>query len=282
MSLQIDSVMCGYLKLDGGAMFGIVPKRMWEKIYPCDDQNLCTWAIRSILIQTDDRKILIDCGVGDKQDDKFRSHFYPHGKQVIESLSDKQIQAEEITDVFITHLHFDHVGGAFKRDGDKIVPTFPEAKYWTSEEHFQWAEHSNLREKASFLPENILPLKEKGRATFVETETDDFKIFDFLSIRFLYGHTHAMMMPIIHREGESDLIFCTDLLPSSAHLGLPYIMAYDINPLQSVDEKSRLLSEAVEAGSHLFLEHDARHEAISIVGGERGKYGFEVLNTSKE
>lgn len=277
--MKIDTVISGYFKLDGGAMFGIVPKRMWEKIYPADEQNLCTWAMRSLLIENQDKKIIIDCGIGMKQDEKFRSHFYPHGDDVCTGLARKRTMPEEITDVFLTHLHFDHVGGAFYREGDQILPTFPNARYWSSEEHFQWAIEPNLREKASFLPENILPLNVKGRTTFIETERDDFKIFDFFSIRFLNGHTKAMMMPIIHRPNLPDLVFCADLIPSSAHLGLPYGLSYDIDPLITIDEKERLLEEAITANFDLVLEHDAHIGAIQVNKDPKGKYGFTALES---
>lgn len=272
--MQIDTVISGFFKLDGGAMFGIVPKRMWEKMYPADEFNLCTWAMRSLLIQTRDRKILIDTGIGYKQDEKFRTHFLPFGDDVITSLKNKEINPEEITDVFLTHLHFDHVGGAFMRNDESIVPSFPNAKYWTSEEHYEWASTPNHRERASFLPENIRPLKEHGNTYFIETERDDFKILDEVSIRFVNGHTRAMMLPIIHRANLPDLIFCADLLPSAAHLGLPYGLAYDIDPLKTIEEKERLLEDASISGQDLVLEHDAYTSCIKVHKNEKGKYEY--------
>ena len=271
--VKITPVISGFFKLDGGAMFGVVPKRMWSQIYPADDQNLCTWAMRSLLVEYGHKKVLIDTGIGNKQDDKFRSHFLPFGANAFESLSEIGFFPEDITDVILTHLHFDHVGGAFMiNESGQLKPSFPNATYWCGEEQYDWAIEPNEREKASILSENILPLVTTGVTKFIATEINDFHFDDAISFRFVNGHTRAMMLPIVHRVGQADLIYCADLLPSTAHLGLPYVMAYDIEPLKTIEEKKRLLEDAAQCGHHLFLEHDAYHSCISIMKNEKGKF----------
>lgn len=270
--MKLTTIDTGFLKLDGGAMFGIVPKRMWQKLNPPDENNLCTWAMRCLLVETEDRKILIDTGVGDKQDAKFRSHFEPFGdKSLLQSLAEKGVQPEDITDVLLTHLHFDHVGGAVKVDAaGKFVPTFPNAMYWSNEAHWNWAMQPNEKEKASFLKENFVPLLEAGVLQFIKTETSDWEWLPGIGLRLVHGHTEAMMLPIIECNGKT-FFYCADLIPSSYHIGMPYVMAYDVRPLFSLQEKERLLNDAANSGHILIFEHDPVTVCASVQQDERGR-----------
>lgn len=255
--MQLTILHTGFLKLDGGAMFGVVPKRMWAKMTPPDENNLCTWAMRCLLVETEGRKILIDTGIGNKQDEKFRAHFEPHGPQsLFGALSAAGVQREAITDVFLTHLHFDHCGGAlWKNETTGAVElSFPNAVYWTNERHLAWAMNPNPREKASFLKENFVPLLEQGRLQFIAVQ-ENIEFCPGFRVRFVYGHTEAMMLPVLD-TGHGNLIYCADLIPSQWHIGMPYIMAYDIRPLDSMEEKAHLLEEAARQGDRLFFEHD--------------------------
>lgn len=255
--MQLTILHTGFLKLDGGAMFGVVPKRMWAKLNPPDDNNLCTWAMRCLLVETGDRRILIDTGIGNKQDEKFRAHFEPHGTQtLLEALAAAGIPRETITDVFLTHLHFDHCGGALWKNEDtgNVELTFPNAVYWSNQRHWDWAMDPNPREKASFLKENFVPLLEQGRMQYI-TVQEDIEFCPGFRVRFVYGHTEAMMLPVLETE-QGRLVYCADLIPSQWHVGLPYIMAYDIRPLDAMEEKARLLAEAAQQGDLLFFEHD--------------------------
>lgn len=253
-------------------MFGIVPKRLWNKLNPADDNNLCTWSMRCLLLDTGDRKILIDTGLGDKQDAKFRSHFEPHGEEtLIGSLQQKGLRVEDITDVFLTHLHFDHAGGAVSRDTDgRLVPTFPNARYWSNEIHWQWALQPNDREQASFLQENFVPLQKAGVVHMLPVTTEDYEWLPGIRIRYVYGHTEAMMILFID-TGERTLVYCADLLPSSHHIGMPYVMAYDVRPLITLKEKRRLLNEAVDNNFLLFFEHDPSVAAATVQRTESGR-----------
>ncbi|MEM7104988.1 MAG: MBL fold metallo-hydrolase [Bacteroidota bacterium] len=269
--MKLSVVHAGLFKLDGGAMFGVVPKKMWHKLNPPDDQNMCTWATRCLLVQTGDRNILIDTGLGDKQDAKFRSHFSPHGDMtLLGSTEATGLRAEEITDVFITHFHFDHVGGAVTRTKDgKLVPTFPNATYWSNTPHFDWAYTPNPRERASFLKENFVPLKELGKLNMIDVE-DGVEWLPGINVNFVYGHTEAMMLPNI-QVGNKKVIFCADLIPSSHHIGLPYVMAYDVRPLETMKEKEILLTRALEEKAILFFEHDRDTECATLKRNERGR-----------
>jgi len=265
----LHTIETGLFKLDGGAMFGVVPKSIWQKTNPADNNNMCTWAMRCMLIEEGDRLILIDTGIGNKQDDKFFSHFYLHGEDTLDrSLDAKGFSRNDITDVFLTHLHFDHVGGAVIRKDEILVPTFEQAKYWSNEKHWNWALNPNAREKASFLQENILPLQQSGQLNFLKEEegiqfSDDFKV------RFAFGHTDAMMLPQINYKGRT-IVYAADLLPSTGHIPLPYVMAYDMFPLQTLKEKQAFLQEAASNDYVLFLEHDPVNQCCTVRNTDRG------------
>ncbi|MCB0636033.1 MAG: MBL fold metallo-hydrolase [Lewinella sp.] len=275
--MTISFIDTGLFKLDGGAMFGIVPRSLWQRLNAPDENNLCTWAMRCLLIETAGRRILVDTGIGDKQDARFRSFFHPHGEaSLLGSLAAKGLQAEDITDVLLTHLHFDHVGGAVRRDDKgRLVPTFPNATYWTNDRHWQWATDPNPREAASFLPENILPLQEHGVLEFLDVQKDDLPWLPGIRLRYVYGHTEAMMLPIIEQDGRT-LAYCADLIPSSFHLGMPYVMAYDVRPLDTLAEKGRLLEEALAGDWVLSFEHDPGTGAGKLVKNEKGRIGLGI------
>lgn len=253
-------------------MFGIVPKRLWQRLNPPDENNLCTWAMRCLLIQTQGRNILVDCGIGDKQDAKWRSFFEPHGEDSLEkSLATNGLQPEDITDVFLTHLHFDHCGGAVKFDENKrLVPAFPNAVYWSNKVHWNWAMEPNERERASFLKENFVPLQEQGVLKFIDVQKDMLSWLPGLQVKFTYGHTEAMMA--LHLDdGKKQYIYCADLMPSSFHLGRPYVMAYDIRPLVTLEEKDWLLPTALEQQWILIFEHDPVAACATLSKDERGR-----------
>jgi glyoxylase-like metal-dependent hydrolase (beta-lactamase superfamily II) len=269
--MQLYTINTGYFKLDGGAMFGVVPKQIWNKLQPADDNNLCTWAMRCMLIVDGERRILVDTGIGEKQDAKFLGHYHLHGD---ESLSDSLKKAgfteNDITDVILTHLHFDHCGGAIKKDGDQLVPTFPNAIYWSNERHWNWATHPNDREKASFLKENILPLEASGKLKMIAIDdTKPTRFTDNISIRIANGHTAAMMLPQIKYKDKT-IVFMADLLPAVAHLPLPYVMAYDMFPLTTLEEKKQFINEAYEKEYILFFEHDPVNECCTLQMTDRG------------
>lgn len=257
-------------------MFGVVPKSIWNKLNPADENNMCGWALRCLLIEQDGRLILVDNGMGDKQDAKFFGHYYLHGNDSLaSSLSAHGFSFNDITDVFLTHLHFDHCGGSIKKQGDKLVPAFPNAQYWSNKEHWNWAVNPNDREKASFLKENILPIQESSQLKFIETanfENGKLGTRSFLpgiQIRFVNGHTNSMMLPQIEYKGRT-IVYMADLLPSQAHIPLPYIMAYDMFPLTTLNEKRSFLQEAVEGNYILFFEHDREHECCDLQMTDRG------------
>jgi glyoxylase-like metal-dependent hydrolase (beta-lactamase superfamily II) len=267
--MKLYPLSTGFFKLDGGAMHGVVPKSMWNKVNPSDDNNMCTWAMRCLLIEEGNKLIVVDTGMGNKQDEKFFSHFYPHGEDTLE----KSIQAHgfnlnDVTDVFLTHLHFDHCGGAIVREGDTLKPAFPNATYWSSAAHWQTATQPNIREKASFLKENILPIQESGQLKMYNEQSKNY--FDgILDVYTMYGHTEAMMLPLIHYPAHK-VLYCADLIPSAAHISLPWVMSYDMQPLHTLDEKARLLNEAVDNGWALFLEHDPKIEQVFLERTEKG------------
>ena len=274
--MKLYSINTGYFKLDGGAMFGVVPKSIWNKINPADENNLCSWALRCLLIEDGDRLILVDNGNGDKQDAKFFSHYHLHGDDSLDrSLAKYGFNRNDITDVFLTHLHFDHCGGSIVRKGDLLVPGFPNAVYWSNQEHWDWAVYPNDREKASFLKENILPIRESGQLQFatisagLNGKLGETNFMDNISIRFVNGHTQAMMLPQI-RYKDKTIVFMADLLPSAGHIPLPYVMAYDMFPLTTLQEKKSFLQEAVQGNYVLFFEHDPLIECCTVRETEKG------------
>lgn len=283
--MKLHTINAGYFKLDGGAMHGVVPKSMWNKVNPSDDGNMCTWAMRCLLVEHEGRRILIDNGMGDKQDEKFFSHFHPHGDESIKkNLGKLGLTTDDITDVFLTHLHFDHCGGSIKREGDKLVTVFKNAIYWSNKTHWQDAINPNAREKASFLKENILPIEESGQLKFVETG-DGEEWIPGIKLRFLRGHTETMMLPQIDYNGTT-VFFCADLVPSAAHTSLPWVMAYDMRPLDTLNEKTKIFHEAVANNWVLFLEHDPSIECVTLQQTEKGikqkaTFKLEELNTIK-
>ena len=277
--MTLHTINTGLFKLDGGAMFGVVPKTIWQKTNPADANNLCTWAMRCLLIEEGNQLILVDTGIGNKQDEKFFSHYYLHGDDSMEkSLAQLGFGTEDITDVFLTHLHFDHVGGAIVRAGEKLLPAFKNAHYWSNEKHWQWAVEPNAREKASFLKENILPIQESGQLNFV-VEKDHIEWQKNINITFAYGHTDAMMLPKISYKDKT-IVYMADLLPSVGHLPLPYVMAYDMFPLKTLTEKQAFLDEAVENNYILFLEHDPINECCTLQRTEKGIRVAETFNLS--
>jgi glyoxylase-like metal-dependent hydrolase (beta-lactamase superfamily II) len=281
----LHTINTGFFKLDGGAMFGVVPKRMWSKIQPADANNLCTWALRCLLIEEGGKLILVDNGIGNKQDAKFLGHYELHGEDTLDkSLAALGFHRDDITDVLLTHLHFDHCGGSIVRDGERLVPAFRNAVYWSHSRHWAWATEPNDREKASFLKENILPIQESGQLRFVDEgrsvagggvgavtrlEMIADTIIPGLSMRLAEGHTAAMMLPQLSYKGKT-LVFVADLLPSSGHFPLPYIMSYDMFPLTTLKEKRSFLEEAAEGGYVLFFEHDPVHECCVPESSEKG------------
>ena len=265
--MNVFTVETGNFRLDGGAMFGVVPRVIWEKTNPADSNNFCNWAMRCMLIEDGNRLILVDAGIGDKQDEKFFSHFHLNGDASLEkSLANLGFHCNDITDVLITHLHFDHVGGAVKRDNDKFALSFPNAQYWSNQKHWDWALNPNPREKASFLHENIMPIQELGHLNFIQTGNELGKNIELLMVD---GHTEQQMIPIVNYKGTK-IAFCADLIPSVGHLKLPYIPSYDVRPLVTMQEKGLFLEKAVQENYVLFFEHDANNECCTVKSGEKG------------
>ena len=281
--MQLYSIDTGYFKLDGGAMFGVVPKTIWNKINPADENNLCPWAMRSLLIEDGNRLILIDNGIGDKQSDKFFKHYYLHGDASLNSsLAANGFSPEDITDVILTHLHFDHCGGSVIKQNDKLLPAFKNAMYWSNQKHWNWAVYPNEREKASFLKENILPIQENVQLEFIkdgkqiENNLPIQKFTENITVRFVDGHTESMMLPQINYNGKT-IVFMADLLPSHGHIPIPYVMAYDMFPLTTLNEKKSFLNEAVINDYILFFYHDPVYECCTLHDTERGIRPNEFL-----
>jgi glyoxylase-like metal-dependent hydrolase (beta-lactamase superfamily II) len=271
--MKLHVLNTGYFKLDGGAMFGVVPKTMWQKTNPADENNMCSWALRSLLIEDGNRLMLIDTGIGDKQSEKFFSHYYLYGNDSLHgNLAKLGFHADDITDVFLTHLHFDHCGGAIEWNHEKTGyrPVFKNATYWSTENHWEWATNPNPREKASFLAENILPIQESGQLKFIE-RTGDFtqNAFPNIDVLFVDGHTESMMIPQIQYKDKT-IVFMADLLPSVGHIPLPYVMGYDTRPLITLDEKAKFLNSATSKEYVLFLEHDSLNECCTLQETEKG------------
>lgn len=274
--MKLYTINTGYFKLDGGAMFGVVPKSIWQKINLPDENNMCNWAMRCLLVEDGNRLILIDNGIGNKQDEKFFGHYYLHGDDTLDrSLAKHGFHRDEITDVLLTHLHFDHCGGSIIREGEKLIPAFKNATCWSNQQHWDWAVTPNDREKASFLKENILPIQESGQLKFIDvTSASENKLpsasfADNISVRFVNGHTNSMMLPQI-KYNDKTIVYMADLLPSAGHIPIPYVMAYDMFPLTTLNEKKSFLTEAVENNYILFFEHDPQMECCDLQMTEKG------------
>ena len=269
--MELFTINTGYFKLDGGAMFGVVPKSIWNKLNPADDNNMCNWAMRCLLIVSGNRRILIDTGIGNKQSEKFFGHYYLNGAESLDlSLNIAGFERSDITDVILTHLHFDHVGGAVAWNEAKngYIPAFPNATYHVSEQHFKHALAPNPREKASFLPENFVPLQEHNKLNFVR---QDEELFQQVFCRFVNGHTVSMLCPEIHINNKV-VFYGADLFPSAAHIPVNYVMAYDIEPLKSMEERAYWNKKMADGNWLLFLEHDNAIECTQVAVNERGVY----------
>jgi glyoxylase-like metal-dependent hydrolase (beta-lactamase superfamily II) len=266
--MKLFAINTGNLKLDGGAMFGVVPKVIWNKVYPADENNLCNWTMRCLLIDDGERRILIDNGIGSKQDEKFLKHYYLNGDDTLEkSLAKCGYTPDDITDNILTHLHFDHCGGSIKYDqnGD-LVPAFKNAKYWVSRPQFEWATNPNRREKASFLKENILPIQDCGQLNLVEEEGE---IIPNIYVKIFNGHTEGQMIPHIKANGKT-IAYMADLLPATVHIPMPWVMSYDTKPLITLEDKERFFKEALEEETILFFEHDLYNECCTIEMTDKG------------
>ena len=281
--MKLHIIETGYFKLDGGAMFGVVPKTLWSRTNPADSLNRIDLAARSLLIEDGNRLILIDAGMGNKQEDRFFRHFGLYGNDSLdESIKKAGFARTDITDVFLTHLHFDHCGGAVRWNENKTAYelSFPNARYWSNKQHWEWAVNPNEREKASFLSENLRPIQESGRLCFIETPKTSFASDCGLGfgVLFVNGHTEKQMIPHISYRGKT-LVFMADLLPTAGHLPLPYIMGYDVRPLQTLEEKKRFLSRAADENFVLFMQHDANNPLITVQHTDRGVRLHESLAT---
>jgi glyoxylase-like metal-dependent hydrolase (beta-lactamase superfamily II) len=281
--MKLHIIETGYFKLDGGAMFGVVPKTLWSRTNPADSMNRIDLAARSLLIEDGNRLILIDAGMGNKQEDRFFRHFGLYGNDSLdESIKKAGFARTDITDVFLTHLHFDHCGGAVRWNENKTAYelSFPNARYWSNKQHWEWAVNPNEREKASFLSENLRPIQESGQLCFIETPKTSFASDCGLGfgVLFVNGHTEKQMIPHISYRGKT-LVFMADLLPTAGHLPLPYIMGYDVRPLQTLEEKKRFLSRAADENFVLFMQHDANNPLITVQHTDRGVRLHESLAT---
>ncbi|WP_445453446.1 MBL fold metallo-hydrolase [Flavobacterium sp. 25HG05S-40] len=280
--MKIYPIECGNFKLDGGAMFGVVPKTIWNKTNPANENNLIDIAARCMLIQDGNRLILIDTGMGNKQSEKFFGYYSLWGSYSLDkSLAKYGFHRDDVTDVFMTHLHFDHCGGSVHWNADKTgyEVAFKNAKFWTNDNHWEWATKPNAREKASFLSENILPMQESGQLNFIKRPEGDFGFSEELNFGVFYvdGHTEKMMIPHIQYKDKT-IAFCADLIPTAGHLPLPYVMGYDTRPLLTMPEKAKFLHAAVENNYYLWLEHDAHNEIITVESTEKGIRLKEVFH----
>lgn len=267
--MKLYSIENGYFKLDGGAMFGVVPRSLWSKVIPADENNLVRLAMRSLLIEAGGQLILVDTGIGNKQDERFLGHYHLHGdKSTDQSLASHGFSRNDITDVYLTHLHLDHAGGAVSKIDNELVPAFPNARYWTHRSQWEWAMNPNEREKASFLKENLLPLEERKVLHFIEPD-DPGQFSGVLTTRLSSGHTESMMMPFVRYKNRT-IVFVADLFPTTAHIPVAYVPAYDVRPLQTMKEKTSFLNEALENEYILFFGHDADVECCTLKMTEKG------------
>ena len=283
--MKLYPIESGNFKLDGGAMFGVVPKTIWNKTNPADDNNLIDIAARCLLIEDGNRLILIDTGMGNKQSEKFYGYYSLWGNHSIDkSLAKYGFHRDDITDVFMTHLHFDHCGGSIQWNKDKTgyEPAFKNATFWSNENHWQWATEPNVREKASFLKENIIPMQESGQLRFIQRPESDFLSKSDLGfgILFVDGHTEKQMIPHIQYQDKT-IVFCADLLATAGHIPIPYVMGYDTRPLLTMPEKTKFMNMAAENNFYLFLEHDAHNEIITVEKTEKGVRLKDVLSAEE-
>ena len=271
--MNLYPISAGNFKLDGGAMFGVVPKSLWQKTNPSDSDNLIDLTARCLLIESGSRLILVDAGMGDKQSEKFFSYYKPWGDDsLVKSINSAGFSIDEITDVFLTHLHFDHCGGSTVLNSNNVsVPLFKNAQYWSNKNHWGWATNPNSREKASFLKENLIPIEESGQLCFLDVKSPGFNHYDELGfdVLFVDGHTEKQMIPKVSYNGK-EVVFMADLLPTAGHIPLPYIMGYDVRPLTTLEEKRSFLNLAVQEEYCLFMEHDANNEIITLKSTEKG------------
>jgi glyoxylase-like metal-dependent hydrolase (beta-lactamase superfamily II) len=265
--MKISSILEGTFKLDGGAMFGVVPRKLWNKLNPSDEQNLCTWALRCLLVEEGNTRLLIDSGMGDKQDERFFSHYEPQGEGLIAALGGKGYRPEDITDVLLTHLHFDHCGGTIRRKGDAFEAVFPNARIWVDRRQWEWAVYPNAREKASFLTENILPIQELGLLNFLPE--DENSPWPWMKLFRCFGHTESMVLPVIDAP-SGKLVFCADLFPSVHHIPMAWVMGYDMRPLETLEDKRRFFEKALQEKWTLFFEHDPLNECAVLENTEKG------------
>lgn len=274
--MKLYTINTGLFKLDGGAMHGVVPKSMWNRVNPADENNMCSWAMRCLLIEDRNKLILIDTGMGNKQDEKFFSHYHPFGEDNLEkSIHNLGFSNDDITDVFLTHLHFDHCGGAVAKENEKLFPTFKNANYWSNQKHWETAINPNVRERASFLKENLQPLHESGQLKFVTNEIEP-NLSDSIQIITVHGHTESMMLPLITFK-DKKILYCADLIPSMHHISLPWVMAYDMQPLETLTEKETILNKATDNNWLLFFEHDLTNECCSLIRTPKGVRQHETF-----
>jgi len=276
--MNLFTINTGLFKLDGGAMFGVVPKTIWSKTNPADEQNLCTLAMRCLLVQDGDRLILVDTGIGTKLSPKVLPYYHLHGEDTLDkSLAIHGFSPNDITDVFLTHLHVDHVGGAIVKEGDKLVPAFKNATYWTNQQHWDWATiNPNYREKASFLKENIAPLQQSGKLKFLEVE-EGLQFSPNMQVHFVSGHTEGMMLPLLNYKGRK-ILYVADLFPTVGHLPIAYVAAYDMFPLQAMKEKQAWLQKALQDDYILYFEHDAVNECCTLQQTDKGIRAKDVFS----